>query len=85
MRKKGKAKYFFVIFLCFFIFIYGFIEINLNKRKIEREESKFTMDLKLKPFDFRIETKEYVFYINSKIIDNVKEECINVYNGIISK
>ena len=33
MRKKGRTKYFLVIFLCFFIFIYGFIEINITKAK----------------------------------------------------
>ena len=85
MRKKGRTKYFLVIFLCFFIFIYGFIEININKAKAWEKKSKFTIDLKLKPFDFRIETKEYVFYVNNKIIDNVKEKYIDVYNGIFSK
>ena len=76
MRKKGRIKYFLVIFLCFFIFIYGFIKININKPELVRKKSKFTIDLKLKPLDFRIETKEYIFYVNNKIIDNMKEKCI---------
>ena len=119
MRKKGRSKYFLVIFLCFSIFSYGFITININKSETERNESKFTIDLKaetfdfrinnyaitksndkstrkrgkllytvsfkLKPIDFRVDTEEYVFYVNSKVIDNIKEKYIDVYNGILSR
>lgn len=89
MRKKGRTKYFLVITLCFFIFIYGFTEINITKAKSSRIKSKFTIDLKLKPFDLRIETADYVFYVNNKVIDKMKEKYNQVYNdiynGIFSK
>jgi len=89
MRKKGRSKYFLVIVLCFFILLYGFIEINLTKAKDVKKKSKFTIDLTLKPLNLRVETKEYVFYVNNKIIDNMKEkynEVYNdIYNGIFSK
>jgi len=89
MRKKGRSKYFLVIILCFFILMYGFTEINLTKAKDVKKKSKFTIDLTLKPMDLRIETKNYVFYVNNKIIDSMKEkynEVYNeVYNGIFSK
>lgn len=85
MRKRGRTKYYIVIFLCFFIFVYGFIMVNINKPKLVREKSKFTIDLKFKPFDFRIDTKEYVFYVNSKVIDNMKEQCAEVYNELFPK
>ena len=85
MLKKGRIKYFLVIFICFSILIYGFIKVNITKTELARNKSKFTMDLKLKPIDFRIETKDYGFYINNKIFDNMKEKCISTYNGIFSK
>ena len=85
MRKKGRIKYFLVILLCFFILISGFMIININKPDVVRKKSKFTMDLILKPFDFRIDTKDYVFYINSKVITNIKEGCIDTYEEIFSK
>jgi hypothetical protein len=85
MREKGRGKYFLVVFLCSCIFIYGFIKVNINKAKDVKKVSAFTIDLKLKPFNFRIETKGYVFYINGNIFDNIKEECNDVYNGIFSK
>jgi len=85
MRKKGRTKYFLVGFLCFFIFAYGFITVNINKRNPEKKESKFTMDLTLKPFDLRVDTTNYAFYVNSKIIDDMKEKCVDIYNGIFSK
>ena len=40
MRKKGRIKYFLMIFLCFFIFIYGFIEINITKAEDVKKRSK---------------------------------------------
>ena len=86
MRKKGRIKYFLVIFLCFSIFSYGFITININNQElIPKEKLKFAIGLKLKPFDFRIDTKDYVFYVNSKVFDNLKEKSIDVYNGIFSR
>ncbi|MBU3189714.1 hypothetical protein K9O30_10780 [Clostridium bowmanii] len=85
MRKKGRIKYIFMIFLCFLIFIYGFIEVNINKPELVRKKSKFTMELSLVPIDFKIETVGYVFYANSKIIDSMKDKCVNAYNKIISK
>lgn len=85
MRKKGRIKYIFILILCFSILIYGFIQVNINKPELVRKKSKFTMELSLVPIDFRIETAGYVFYVNSKIIDSMKDKCINVYNEITSK
>ena len=85
MRKKDRTKYFLLSFVCIFIFIYGFIVININKPELVRKQSQFTMDLTIKPIDFRIETKEYVFYINNEIIDNVKEKYMSLYDKILSK
>jgi phage-related protein len=92
MRKKGKGKYFLVIIIWFLIFLYGFIKINISKSELVKDKSRFTISFKLKPADFRIETKGYVFYINNKLTYNIKEKCISakekcigVYNGIFSK
>jgi len=85
MRKKGRIKYVFVIFLLSFILIYGFIQVNINKPELVRNQSKFTINLITKPFDFRIEGKDYVFYVNGKIIDDMKDKCINTYNELILK
>ena len=85
MCKKGRNKYFIVSLVCVLIFVYGFITININKPEIVRKESKFTIDLSLKPIDFRIETKEYIFYVNNKIVDNLKEKYKDIYDGILSK
>ncbi|MBU3160108.1 hypothetical protein KPL37_10115 [Clostridium frigoris] len=82
MFKKGIIKYMFIIVICFSIFIYGFIEVNINKPELVKEKSKFTINLKLNPVDFRIETNAYVFYANGKIFYNMKEKCIDTYNDI---
>jgi len=85
MRKRGRIKYFLIISICFSIFVYGFIVVNINKPELVRKKSKFTMNLKLNPVDFRIETKGYVFYVNTKIIYNMKEKCIDTFNDVFSK
>lgn len=89
MRKKGRIKYIFVMFLCFLIFIYGFTEVNITKAKNLREKSKFTMDLTLNPMNVKVETANYVFYFNNAIIGKMKEKYDSVfddiYNGIFSK
>ena len=82
MRKKGRFKYYIVFFLCFSIFTYGFFRINITKAKNVRKKSKFTVDFKAKPIDLRIETRDYVFYVNGKVIDAMKEKCNEVYNDI---
>lgn len=82
MRKKGRFKYYIVFFLCFSILTYGFFRVNITKAKSVRKESKFTVDFKANPLDLRIENGDYVFYVNEKVIDAVKEKCNEVYNDI---
>ncbi|MCB2292552.1 hypothetical protein LGK95_03225 [Clostridium algoriphilum] len=85
MRKRGRIKYLLVISICLSVFIYGFILININKAELVKKKSKFIINLKLNPIDFRIETNSYVFYVNDKIIYNMKEKCIDTFNGIFLK
>ena len=85
MRKRGRIKYFLMFSICLSVFIYGFIIININKPELVKKKSKFTINLKLNPIDFRIETNGYIFYVNDKIIYNLKEKCIDTYNNILSK
>ncbi|MGH4118863.1 hypothetical protein [Clostridium sp.] len=85
MRKKNKGKNFIVIILCVFIFIYGFIMISVSKPELVRKKSPFTVDVSLKPIDIKIETKDYIIYVNNKVIDGVSEKCKDVYNNIFSK
>ena len=85
MRKKGRMKYFLVFFICTSIFIYGFFRVNITKTKYAREKSLFTIDFTLKPVDLKIETSDYVFYINHKIIDKLKDTYNDIYNGVFPK
>ncbi|HEY8890409.1 MAG TPA: hypothetical protein VIM70_09155 [Clostridium sp.] len=84
MGKKDRIKYFIMFFTCFIIFIYGFIQVNINKTELVKDKSEFTIDFKLNPVDFRIDTKGYVFYVNNKSVYNIKEKCIGVEKKIIN-
>jgi len=85
MRKKGRTKYFLVIILCIFIFIYGFLQINITKPKVVRIKSKFTIDLSLEPVDLKIETANYILSVNTKFFDKMKEKYNQVYDGFFPK
>ncbi|MBK5242607.1 hypothetical protein [Clostridium sp.] len=85
MRKKNKQKYYVAIIFCISIFIYGLIIISIRKPELLRKKSPFTVDVSLKPIDIKIETKDYIIYVNNKVIDGVKEKCNDIYNNIFSK
>ena len=90
MHKKGRVKYFLVIIICFFIFIYGFFIINITKPELVRNKSEFKIDFTLEPLNFTIENEDYIFFVNNeifdnKIFDNMKKKCIRTFNGIFSK
>ena len=85
MGKRGKFKYYIIFFLCFTIFTYGFFEINITKAKDVKKKSKFTIDFKLSPIDLRIESGDYIFYVNSKVIDGMKEKYNEVYDDIYNR
>ena len=89
MGKRGKFKYYIVFLLCFTILTYGFFQINITKGEGVRKKSKFTIDFKLKPIDLRIESGDYILYVNSKVIDGMKEKYDktfdDIYNGIFPK
>jgi hypothetical protein len=85
MRKRNNKKYFTVIIFCTFIFVCGFVIISISKPELLRKKSPFTIDVSFRPIDIRIETKDYIIYMNNKVIDGVKEKCIDTYNGVFSK
>ena len=85
MFKKGIMKYIFLLVICFSIFMYGFIEVNINKSELVKEKSKFIISIKSNPLDFRVETKGYIFYVNGKLLFNMKEKCIDTYHDVLKK
>ncbi|MCJ7689036.1 MAG: hypothetical protein MUO60_06935 [Clostridiaceae bacterium] len=85
MHKKNRKKHFIAIIFCVFIFIYGFIMISISKQELVRKKSPFTVDVSVKPIDIKIETKDYIIYVNNKVIDGVKEKCNDIYNNVFSK
>jgi len=85
MSKRNKNKNFIVVIFCTFIFICGFVIININKPELLRKKSPFIIDVSFKPIDIRMETKDYIIYVNNKVIDGVKEKCIDTYKDIFSK
>lgn len=85
MHKRKNKKHFTAIIFCVFIFICGFVIISISKPELLRKKSPFTIDVSFKPIDIRIETKNYIIYVNNKVIGGVKEKCIDTYNDIFSK
>ncbi|OFI07197.1 hypothetical protein CLOACE_03880 [Clostridium acetireducens DSM 10703] len=73
-----KKKYsFLIIFFYLSIVLYGFAKVNNSLPNFIKERSNFSIYCKQNPFDFRIETKDYTFKVNSKTFLNIKKGIKN--------
>ncbi|AYD40992.1 hypothetical protein D4Z93_10850 [Clostridium fermenticellae] len=71
-----------IIFVCIFIIIYGFIVVNGRLPKFIKDRSYVQINYNFRPFNFTVSVGEYSFYINRKIITNLKYGSEKVMKGI---
>jgi hypothetical protein len=45
--------------------------VTLNTSEFIRDNSKIKISFALKPFDFRIESKNYIFYLNENVFKKI--------------
>ncbi|WP_246615263.1 hypothetical protein [Clostridium thailandense] len=83
---KGKIKGIILILsICIMIVFYGFIVISGDLPKFIKDRSGFKINYSISPFDFRMDINEYSLYINSKVVDNMKNGSIKLVNDIENK
>ncbi|MBE6068952.1 MAG: hypothetical protein E7211_14835 [Clostridium lundense] len=80
-----KKRYIVIILMAIFIIFLGFIVVSNNTPKFIKNNSPFKIYFTTKPFDFKVETKKYVFYVNKKASENIKLSTYNLYNGLNDK
>ncbi|WP_052085717.1 hypothetical protein [Clostridium sp. HMP27] len=80
-----KKRYIVIILMAIFIIFLGFIVVSNNTPKFIKNNSPFKIYFTAKPFDFKVETKKYVFYVNKKASENIKLSTYNLYNGLNDK
>ncbi|GAA0747392.1 hypothetical protein [Clostridium oceanicum] len=86
-KKKHKLKwnkYKTVILICFIIFIFGFVTVSNSLPKFVKDKANFSIYFSRKPFDFKIKGKNYTFYINYKVLNNIKSFNMNIGKKINS-
>lgn len=80
-----KKRYIVIILMAIFIIFLGFIVVSNNTPKFIKNNSPFKIYFTAKPFDFKVETKKYVFYVNKKASENIKLSTYNLYSGLNDK
>lgn len=80
-----KKRYIVIILMAIFIIFLGFIVVSNNTPKFIKNNSPFKIYFTAKPFDFKVETKKYVFYVNKKASENIKLSTYNLYDGLNDK
>lgn len=68
-----------------FIIFLGFIVVSNNTPKFIKNNSPFKIYFTAKPFDFKVETKDYIFYLNKKAGENIKLSTYKVYDNLSNK
>lgn len=71
-----------IIFVCIFIVIYGFIVVNGRLPKFIKDRSYVQINYNFKPFNFTVNVGEYSFYINRKIVTNLKTGSERIVDSI---
>ncbi|WP_123052991.1 hypothetical protein [Clostridium sp. JN-1] len=71
-----------IILVCIFIIIYGFIVVSGNLPKFIKDRSYVQVNYNFKPFNFTVNVGEYSFYINKKIITNLKTGSERIVDDI---
>lgn len=82
LRKKGIIL---VIIICFTIVTYGFVNISNSLPKFIKDRSELKINYTLSPFDFRMDLHGYSFYVNKKVVENIKSSSerllVNIEDG----
>lgn len=83
MEKKGKYVAIFLIFTM--IVLFGFFKVNMCLPQSIRNKLNFKISYSLKPFDFTVETKNYIFYVNKDALNDTKNKIGKAMESIINK
>lgn len=80
-----KKRYIIIIIMAIFIIFLGFIVVSNNTPKFIKNNSPFKIYFTVKPFDFKVETKKYIFYVNKKASENIKLSTYNLCDSLNNK
>lgn len=80
-----KKRYIVIIIMAIFIIFLGFIIVSNNTPKFIKNNSPFKIYFTVKPFDFKVETKKYIFYVNKKASENIKLSTYNLCDSLNNK
>lgn len=80
--KKSWKKGIIIFFISFMLMFIGMIKVNIEFTKNIKEHSGIKIFLNRKPFDFHIDFKEYVFYINENVVEDTRDYIVKVFDDI---
>lgn len=77
-----KIKNFIITIICMLIVGYGVLEVSNGLPKFIKDKSAIKIYFNPKKVDLTIESGQYVFYFNNKLINNLAEKTSGVFKGI---
>jgi hypothetical protein len=77
-----KIKNFLIIFLCTLIVGYGFLMVSSSLPKFIKDNSAVKINFNPQKVDLSIESGEYVFYFNNRIVSNLAEKTTEVFRNL---
>lgn len=81
----GKLKYILLSITFFIIIAIGFICVSNSLPSFIKDKSSVKTTFSEKPFDFRVETKNYIISLNQKDIENTGDSIKSAVKGITNK
>lgn len=80
MLRKLKHITVFILFIS--IVSYGFIKVSSELPQFIKERSLVKVTYKSKPFDLTLDIGDYIIYVNSNSMSNIKNAAVNVFKNI---
>jgi hypothetical protein len=77
-----KLKHITVIILFISIVSYGFIKVSSELPQFIKERSLVKVTYISKPFDLSLDIGDYIIYVNSNSMSNIKNAAVNVFKNI---
>lgn len=79
----NKIKMWILCIICISILVCGVTKVStevLTKSETIRNNARFKILCSRNPFNFQIENNGYIFYINKKVVTNIRDKSNKIYN-----
>lgn len=78
--RRSSGKELITLIIMFLIILVGLAKVNFEFTRNVPEYDGIKVSANKEPLNIQVDFNDYVFYINKSILDNVKEEALQVFD-----